>query len=343
MKSFCVLCGSNKFDQLNKRDAKSQSPLQILSCLDCTMIQQKDIPSDEELKIYYSHNYRKDYKSTYEPKPKYVQRAGMAALDRIRFIESHIQTSQQSLLDIGAGGGEFVYMANLSGFKATGIEPNLGYSKFSIDNYGVNVETKMLSDLQDSSVDILTMFHVFEHMAKPHEVIKKLYSSLRTNGHLFIEVPNILQADASPHNIFFKAHLFYYSKYTLISIASKYFDVIKIDDSGNLKILFRKKTNPLNNISLPTINEISDANLRFNKKGWFNYILFGGGLIKPLKRVERIVSELMIRKFQPKEILDILYSKKGEYSKIFSKQQLKRIGGWSSAGGIGFLCFEAFC
>lgn len=343
MNSSCVLCGSQKFDQLYKRDAKSQSPLQILSCLDCGMIQQKNIPSDEELKIYYSHNYRQDYKSTYEPKPKYIQRAGIAALDRIRFIESHIPLSQQSLLDIGAGGGEFVYMANLSGFKAKGIEPNMGYSKFSIDNYGVNVDTKMLSELQDSSADILTMFHVFEHIAKPHETMKKLYLSLKSNGYLFIEVPNILQSDASPHNIFFKAHLFYYSKYTLVSMASQYFDVVKIDDSGNLKILFRKKTEPLKNISLPTIKERSDAMVRFNRKGWFDYLVLGGGLIKPFRRIERIISEFLIRKLRPKQILDTLYDEKEDHSKFFSKRQLKRIGGWSGAGGIGFICFEALC
>lgn len=343
MKSSCVLCGSKKFDHLHKRDAKSHTSLQILSCLDCGMIQQKDIPSDEELKIYYSHNYRQDYKSTYEPKPKYVQRAGIAALDRIRFIETHVSTANQTLLDIGAGGGEFVYMAKLKGFKSKGIEPNLGYSKFSIDNYNVQVDTKMLSELQESSADVLTMFHVFEHMAKPHEVIKKLYSSIKNNGYLFIEVPNILQADASPHNIFFKAHLFYYSRHTLISMASKYFDVVKIDDSGNLKILFKKKSQPLDDILLPTSQEMSDAKFRFNKKGWLNYLFYGGGLIKPLKRIERTASELMIRGFEPKHILDTLYSKKDDYSKIFSKHHLKRIGGWSSAGGIGFLCFEAFC
>ena len=216
----CQLCNSTNLQTNLQNDAKSKSPLAISFCSDCSLVQQQEIPSDEELKIYYSHNYRQDYKSTYSPKPKYVRRAGITALDRIKFLESHVQLSNQVLLDIGAGGGEFVYMAQKRGLRSKGIEPNLGYSSFSKEQYGVEVKTAMLSDVQDSSADIVTLFHVFEHMAKPLDVMKKLYSSIKDGGYLFIEVPNILQADASPHNIYFKAPLFYYSKFTLACAAS---------------------------------------------------------------------------------------------------------------------------
>lgn len=306
MNSSCQLCQSADLSHFLKKDAKSQAPLSITSCLVCGLIQQKDIPSDEELKIYYSHNYRQDYKSTYSPKPKYVQRAGQAAIDRIKFLEKHIKINNQVLIDIGAGGGEFVYMAKQSGFNSSGIEPNLGYSSFSKDQYGVDVKTAMLADVADSSADVLTLFHVFEHMARPHDVMKKLHQSIKDNGYLFIEVPNILQSDASPHNIYFKAHLFYYSRYTLTSIASQYFDVVHIEDAGNLRILFRKKSDSSNTISLPSTEALQAAQQRLNKKGWLEYLFVAGGIVKPLLRIRRIISESQISKQKPREILDTL-------------------------------------
>ena len=343
MHSHCELCFSENLVFHERRDAKEKISLNITHCLNCGLIQQKNIPTDEDLKIYYSHNYRQDYKSTYSPKLKHVQRAGQAALDRINFLEKYIKIINQVLIDIGAGGGEFVYMAKQSGLNSLGIEPNLGYSSFSKEQYGVDVKTAMLADVDNSSADILTLFHVFEHMAKPHDVVKKLYQSIRDNGYLFIEVPNILQSDASPHNIYFKAHLFYYSKYTLISIASRYFDVVHVEDQGNLRILFRKKLNVLEAICLPTQDELKLSQNRLIKKGWLEYLFVGGGLIKPILRIERIISEHLIGTKKPREILDRLLEDKQNIAGVLTKRSLKRAGGWSAAGGFGFLCFEAFC
>lgn len=343
MSKCCELCSSDNRINLQKIDAKNNAQLNIYYCSDCSFVQQKNIPSDEQLNIYYSHNYRQDYKSIYSPKPKYVHRAGLAAIDRIKFLESHIQLSNQTLLDIGAGGGEFVYIANKRGLQARGIEPNVGYSEFSKEEYGVEVKTAMLSEVEDASADILTLFHVFEHMAKPHEVMKKLYASIKDNGYLFIEVPNILQADASPHNIYFKAHLFYYSRFTLNSLASRYFELVKVDDRGNLKMLFRKKTIPSENFELPTAENIDLAKNRMRQKGWLEYLFIGGGILKPFSRIEKMIIESQVKKMSPKMILDNLYEQRHEYSKPWSKRNIKRIGGWSSAGGLGLLCFEVFC
>jgi len=343
MTSTCQLCNSTNLQTNLQNDVKSKSPLAISFCNDCSLVQQAEIPSDEELKIYYSHNYRQDYKSTYSPKPKYVRRAGMTALDRIKFLESYLPLSNQVLLDIGAGGGEFVYMAQKRGLQSKGIEPNLGYSTFSKEQYGVEVKTAMLSDVQDSSADIVTLFHVFEHMAKPLEVMKKLYSSIKDGGYLFIEVPNIFQADASPHNIYFKAHLFYYSKFTLACAASQYFDVVKVEDKGNLKILFKKKSQPSEKISSVQLDQIEFSQNRIKQKGWFEYLFNGKGIFKPFLRIDRVVKEMFIKKSSPKEILDSLYASREDFYRPLSKHKLKKAAAWSGAGGLGIAVVAALC
>ena len=307
MKFNCGLCGSNKNKIFNQRDSKSFENLKIAICLNCSLVQQENLPNDEALKIYYSHNYREDYKKTYTPKLKHIRRAGLAAKNRISFIKNNIKNiSNMKLLDVGAGGGEFVYLASKNGFDAQGIEPNVGYSSFARDEYGVDIKTLTLNELKADTVNIITLFHVFEHMANPQKVIEKLSCILKKDGYLLIEVPNIFQQDASPHNIFFKAHLFYYSKYTLISAASKFFDVFQIHDKGNLKILFRKKNNSSRSIKLPSKIALDETLNRLNQKGWLEYLTKGGGLLKPFKKIKQKYYESLIKNQTPKQLLDSL-------------------------------------
>jgi len=307
MKFNCGLCGSNKNKIFNQRDSKSFENLKIAICLNCSLVQQENLPNDEALKIYYSHNYREDYKKTYTPKLKHIRRAGLAAKSRISFIKNNIKNiSNMKLLDVGAGGGEFVYLASKNGFDAQGIEPNVGYSSFARDEYGVNIKTLTLNELKADTVNIITLFHVFEHMANPQKVIERLSHILKKDGHLLIEVPNIFQRDASPHNIFFKAHLFYYSKYTLISAASKFFDVVQIDDKGNLKILFKKKIHSSPNIKLPGKIVLNETLTRIDQKGWVEYLTQGGGLLKLFKKIKQKYYESLIKNLTPKKLLDSL-------------------------------------
>ncbi len=303
----CALCGSTQADVTVVKDAKSRAPLEIASCLDCGLVQHRTLPSDASLKIYYSHNYRQDYKNTYSPKLKYVRRAGIAANQRIATLKALVELNGKHLLDIGAGGGEFVYLASHNGLVATGIEPNEGYSEFAKKEYGVDIKTMMLDDVTSASADVVSLFHVLEHMAKPKDVMAKLYEVLNDGGYLFVEVPNILQNDASPHNIYFKAHLFYYSRFTLISMASKYFDPVAIFDQGNLLVLFKKKSSPLSHDVLPTQDDITHSQQRMRQKGWGEYLLVGGGLTKPFKRFKQHLIERRIDPaISPRTLLDNL-------------------------------------
>lgn len=304
MKS-CRLCNSSFMKNWASRDAKTGETLNMALCGGCGLVQQVDLPTDEELRIYYSHNYREDYKSTHQPKPKYVYRAGRAAKDRLRFIErAGVHPNGQKLLDVGAGGGEFCYLASKAGFAAEGIEPHIGYSKFARDQYNVEIQTCGIAELKEKQADVITMFHVFEHLANPNDVIKKIWSVLSENGYLVIEVPNIHQADASPHNIYFKAHLFYYSRYSLMCAASQYFELICVEDDHNLFMAFRKRHQPLAMRVAPSVYQIKATAIRLDQKGWKEYLIVGGGWRKVFARAGKWLDESRVKHLLPARILD---------------------------------------
>lgn len=304
----CALCRGSQGLQIARSDAKTGAPLDVRFCENCGLVQQSPIPSIDELRVYYSHHYRQDYKKTYFPKLKYVYRAGLAAKDRIAFLKGclekrGVKQTGLKLLDIGAGGGEVVYAANRSGFVATGIEPNEGYSEFARNNYGVQVDTMHLDQYSGGQCDVVTMFHVLEHMPSPHAVMEKVSSLLKPQGYFLVEVPNIEQADASPANIYFKAHLFYLSAATLTAFGSKYFDPIAIDAKGNLKVLFKKKLNQVD-LTLPDDDSVSNSRARLKAKGWLEYLTTGGGWKKPFSRLRRDLRFKTLTETTPKAILD---------------------------------------
>lgn len=310
--SVCRLCNSTFFKTWTVKDAKSNETLEMAMCGHCALVQQMNLPSDEALRIYYSHNYREDYKSTHRPKPKYVYRAGMAAKDRLAFIaRAGIAADGRTLIDIGAGGGEFCYLAKRAGFAVEGVEPHVGYSEYARDHYDVSIQTNDIHGLAERKADVVTMFHVFEHLAHPLLAIRKIWEVLRDNGHLVIEVPNIHQSDASPHNIYFKAHLFYYSRYSLMAAVSQYFELVSVEDKGNLFMALRRRAQPLGAPVWPTAFQLQHTEDRLQAKGWREYLIEGQGWRKIFRRIGNTLPERRAAAMSAREVLDHVWQKAG--------------------------------
>jgi 2-polyprenyl-3-methyl-5-hydroxy-6-metoxy-1,4-benzoquinol methylase len=101
------------------------------------------------------------------------------------------------LLDIGAGKGGFVSLARKNGYEAKGIEPSARFCKYAREFYGVQVYEGYLErglHFQDEKFDVITLFHVLEHVPQPQELLRTIAHYLKEDGVVYIEVPN---ADAS--------------------------------------------------------------------------------------------------------------------------------------------------
>lgn len=298
----CILCKKNDFKTVSTVDSKTKSFLKVVFCKSCGMVQQNPIPSEKEVYEFYSKDYRQEYKKTYLPKIKHVFRAGKLAVERINFLKER-NISKGSLLDVGAGGGEFTYISGRSGFIAEGIEPNEGYSHYARHEYGVDIKTGQLSDVK-KKFDLITMFHALEHIPDPVKAFKLLYGLLNKDGVLFIEVPNLETNDASPHNIYFKAHIHYFTESTLICAASRYFEKLDSDVGSNLRILFIKKNHAENNIIFPSINKVNQTELRIRKKGWIEYVFYGKSYKKILARIKQLFFESNLKYDSSINLLD---------------------------------------
>ena len=304
----CTLCRGDDLKLISKRDSKSKGELIVCFCNACSMVSQNPIPTEQEVEKYYASDYRQDYKQVFEPKLKHVYRAGNLALDRLGFLTKNKALSGK-LLDVGAGGGEFTYVSSQLGFESMGIEPNIGYSNYAKDQYEANIKTGQLGDIY-GKFDIITMFHVMEHIPDPVKTFKKLYDLLKEDGSLFIEVPNIESFSQSPNNTFFKAHIHYFSASTLTACASQYFSSVEMDNSENiLRILFIRRPS-IKEFELPAKPEIEATKKLITQKSWFNYVFKGKGYMKALNRVRVIIQDARLTKLEPRAILDVIINSK---------------------------------
>lgn len=297
---YCNLCNGHDMHRVADTDSKNGEPLDVFLCNKCGLIQQAPLPDELSLETYYSTLYRIDYKGIRQPRAKHVFRSANQAVDRLAFLRRNGLQSG-TLLDIGAGSGEFVAMARKAGYGATGIEPDLGYSEYARNEYSADVVTGKIRDATGRH-DIVTLFHVLEHLRSPVEAFANLHRLLPPGGRLFIEVPWILSGMISPSNRYFKAHLFYFDVQTLAACASSHFETIDAEPNGNLMMLFRARETPVP-LELPPPEYAGEARRKIDGQGWMSYVTQGKGWRKPLAKLRRMMEEQRVSGLTGRQIL----------------------------------------
>jgi len=106
---------------------------------------------------------------------------------RLESIEKTIGTG--TLLDVGCGSGEFLNIAKQRGWDVTGVEPLPDAAQVARDR-GLTVHTGTLEEVELGQFDLVTAFHVLEHMPDGPAFLKTLAARARPGGHVCIESPN---------------------------------------------------------------------------------------------------------------------------------------------------------
>ena len=101
------------------------------------------------------------------------------------------------LLDAGAGRGRFVRSAASAGYAATGVEPSARGVQAAAE-LGVPVMRASIegAPVEPGSVDVVTLWHVLEHLDDPGSALSAISSWLRPAGGLLVGVPNLASLQA---------------------------------------------------------------------------------------------------------------------------------------------------
>lgn len=168
-----------------------------------------NLPRYYESPDYISHTDGK--RSFFEKLYHFIKKIALS--NKLKLINAH--SNQGALLDIGAGTGEFLSVAKNNGWNVTGIEPS-SKAKAIAENKGVSFVPN-LESIPSQSFDVITMWHVLEHVPDLDHQINELKRIVKPNGTIIIAVPNFNSFDAKHYGKFWAAfdvpiHFWHFSK-----------------------------------------------------------------------------------------------------------------------------------
>jgi 2-polyprenyl-3-methyl-5-hydroxy-6-metoxy-1,4-benzoquinol methylase len=239
----CNLCGSSDVEVLGDRDRDGR-PLRTTICRTCGLVWSNPRPGEEEVRRYYSSEYRLDYKGHSTPSMRQIARSGRGALNRHRALIRHVARGSR-VLDAGAGGGEVVYVLRKLGFDASGLEPDEYYARHAREALDVPVMTGFVQDatFPAGSFDAVTMYHALEHVEDPSAILSRLRGWMAEQGVLLIEVPNVEAVCIAPAHRFHFAHFYNFNRDALEALGQKAgfepLETTTSPDGGNLISVFR--------------------------------------------------------------------------------------------------------
>lgn len=134
----CFLTNSHDAIVISDRDRRGK-PLQTVICTESGLVYTDPRPSTEAITRFYQKEYRTQYKKVPIPRTKHVLRGGLYAKRRLEWLADWLSEGSR-ILDVGSGGGEFVFLARHAGYQSQGIEPDPNFVQFSIDQYDIPVQ-----------------------------------------------------------------------------------------------------------------------------------------------------------------------------------------------------------
>lgn len=210
---------------LNVKDhSVSKETFELLYEEDLDMLITHPQPSLEKLPSYYESvdyiSHTDGNKSLFEKMYQFVK--GIALKNKLKLINT--ESAKGRILDIGAGVGDFLSVCKNDGWEIIGIEPSEKAKAIAIKK-GVSF-VEHLSELESNSFDVITMWHVLEHVPDLENQIKELKRLIKPNGTIIIAVPNFKSFDAKHYGAFWAAydvpiHLWHFSKTAIKKLFSK--------------------------------------------------------------------------------------------------------------------------
>jgi 2-polyprenyl-3-methyl-5-hydroxy-6-metoxy-1,4-benzoquinol methylase len=147
---------------------------------------------------------------------------------KMNLVNRYVDGQNRKLLDIGCGTGYFLQAAKERGFTVVGIEKNDLARTHAITRFGLEVKDEnSFFDIADTSFNVITLWHVLEHLEKLNESLERINGILTPDGTVVIALPNHNAYDAHFYQTFWAAydlprHLWHFSPDTVEKLLNKH-------------------------------------------------------------------------------------------------------------------------
>ena len=192
----CLLCGiggEHKLISQSLRDDDSER-FQVMKCLNCGHVQLSPVPSEGDQRDFYKQDLQ-SRKQSGTPDMDLWKRKTL--IDTTRHVNWVVEKAPAgaSVLDIGSGFGFFVDSLHNEGYFSTGLE--VGNERFELAKHNLQgtfikgTVNKGFVKNNKQKYQIVTLFHVLEHVENPIEFINQCFELVSSDGWFLVEVPNL--------------------------------------------------------------------------------------------------------------------------------------------------------
>ena len=213
----CFLCGGKNATLIHK-GVRGGDNINVLRCADCGHVRLSDVMEDVD-SFYRNSGMRDGVTASLEEIRRNTQDD-----DERRFLFTEKMIRGKKVLDFGCGDGGYILRAQKSAREVAGVELETSVREAlqregivcydSVEEYG--------------EVDVVTMFHVLEHIDAPISLLKDIARHLSAGGQIVVEVPNAEDALLSLYGCedfadftYWKCHIYLYTEDTLRRLAKK--------------------------------------------------------------------------------------------------------------------------
>lgn len=238
----CPVCKGNQFQPYIScvDHTVSHETFNIAQCNNCNFRFTNPIPFDNESgKYYLAEEYISHSGSTKGLVNKlYGIVKNYTIHKKVNLVNKQMNNAtvqSKSLLDIGCGTGDFLFACKQKGWNVTGIEPSSLARSNAERKFGIiPLNSNKLFELVDIKFQVITLWHVLEHIYELDKTIMQIKSLLDKDGTLIVAVPNCNSWDAKKYGQYWAAwdvprHLYHFKKSDIETLFSKYkFNIAEI-------------------------------------------------------------------------------------------------------------------
>lgn len=265
----CPLCGSNA---IRKRFTCTDhfatgETFDVYECTDCHFAFTQNVPDEKEIGRYYESPTYISHSNTnkgitnrlYHIVRKIMLKNKTGLVKRLTLLKNG------KILDYGAGTGHFARAMKKRGWEVTAIEKSDKARELSKREFDFEMlPTESLSDIKDREFDVVTMWHVMEHIQDLDNMWDELYRILDDTGIAIIAVPNSKSYDAQRYGEHWAAydvprHLWHFTPNTIMRWGEKH----------NF-LLERQFTMPFDGFYISALSESNKGSRLHTIKGFWN-------------------------------------------------------------------------
>lgn len=211
----CYLCSSSQFLIRNGK-VRDAPEMQILQCKGCGLVALNN--SDHINEGFYENSGMHGI----DPTPMDVWLKATQWDDKRRLEMCKTMLPNKRLLDFGCGAAGFLRGAQGLASEVIGIELEARVR----EHWAGQIKIVPAIEMAEGEYDLITAFHVVEHLADPRAVLARLANLLKLGGRMVVEVPNaedilltLYDCNAFQHFTYWSQHLFLFNATTIEILA----------------------------------------------------------------------------------------------------------------------------